>query len=213
MIIILIARWNNPSARGISSFLHLTLLLGILLLFILVPINSSPESATICALQRVITGIAFAFCYVSVFLLLIRLYRIGIRERRIAGKRAPFINNSSQALLFFVFIMIEVVFLVQWLVQQPATDFSYSSTTGQESVTAYCGHTTKDTVLSLLYVYLLMIVSLVISIQAWCSIKVVFTREFSIFIAAIASKYQVSSLEYVPVYRITNRQQITKFTS
>nr|XP_054774182.1 uncharacterized protein LOC129282279 [Lytechinus pictus] len=186
MIIVVISRWSNPAARGISSFLHLTLLLGILLLFILVPINSSPVSASVCALQRVITGVAFGFCHVSIFLLIVRLYRIGVRERRIAGNRASFINNGSQAMIFLVFISIEVVFLVQWLVQQPPMEFVYSTMAGGETVAAYCGHKSKDTALSLLYIYLLMVVSLVIAVQAWCSIKVIFTKEFSVFIATIA---------------------------
>ncbi|XP_071496679.1 uncharacterized protein [Diadema antillarum] len=188
--LVVIVRWNNPAVRGVSSFLHLTLLLGILLLFILVPLYYAPALTAVCGLQRVVTGIAYATCYSSVFLLVTRLYRIGVRERRITGKRAPMINNASQAMLFAVLFLIEVVFLVQWLVQQPpwhvveemVTATEDSSPTGQ----VYCGYVQLDMAISLLYVYLLMVLSLGAAVQAWCSVKVVFSREFSVYMITLS---------------------------
>ncbi|XP_072050832.1 uncharacterized protein [Amphiura filiformis] len=178
---LLVWRWDEPITRTISPFLCLVILVGIVLLYGVTPIYVIPVSKAICGLQRVYPGIAWAVCLSGVFLQVMRHWRIGRRERRISGAKVSFVNNSSQFVLFAFLFVFQVIVAVEWLILQPPSlvlrsegdsRFDSSSVDGPSTPAPTmqpvidCAYTNQDMVTYGIFIYLLLVLTLFVSILA-----------------------------------------------
>ncbi len=197
---LLLWRWDEPITRTISPFLCLVILVGIILLYGVTPVYAVAASEFVCGLQRVYPGIAWAVCFSGVFLQVMRHWRIGRRERRISGAKVSFVNNTSQVVLFLFLFVFQIVMAIEWLIIQPPSLILTSevpSSIPSESLTPAptmepiieCAYTNQDMVTSLIFIYLLLVLTLFVSIVARRYGHVISIMELNTLLICNFSKY------------------------
>ncbi|XP_002735016.2 uncharacterized protein LOC100374272 [Saccoglossus kowalevskii] len=143
-----------------SSSLNILLLIGVILLVSLNIAFVLQNTPVICGIQRFGLGFLYAMCYAALFVKAVRVYRIGKRQMRISGPKAKFISPMSQTIFYCGVMLSELLLAVEWLlIDPPAT---YIDEKGQQM----CGQPMEAMVMSLLYVYLLLLVTTVIAFKA-----------------------------------------------
>ena len=171
MMLLVILRWKQPVAQAMSPFLLLMVLVGVFQMFTLVIVFAVPVSIPICALQRIDSGIGFAFCHAGLLLMTVRLFRMG-RQRTISGPKTAFIETGSQIVLFIFLAAFQVVVDVEWLILEPPKLVPRDPVpTTNPGVTASpllmdCQYSTYALQCSFIYVYILLILNFFTAIVA-----------------------------------------------
>ena len=171
LILLVFLRWKQPVAQAMSPFLLLMTLIGVLQMFTLVIVFAVPVSIPICVLQRIDSGIGFAFCHAGLLLMTVRLFRMG-RQRTISGPKMPFIETSSQVVLFIFLAAFQVVIDVEWIILEPPELVPKDpAPTSNPGVTASpllmdCQYSTYALQCSFIYIYILLILNFFTAIVA-----------------------------------------------
>ena len=162
---------HSPQAQVYSVFLTTVLLVSIIcmfaqnLLFYFVPSN------VICGLRRAAFNVAHTSAFLAAFLITVRIYRILAREKRITGPRTLYINNKSQSKLFGLLAIIMLLIVAQTLLFQPP------SVVADSTNTTYCRFIDGHYAISLMYMFFLMLATVVVSVLAMCRSSTILSRE------------------------------------
>ena len=173
VIALVVIRWNEPIAQAMSPFLCLMILVGLLQMFTLVIVFAVPVSLPVCALQRLGSGLGFAMCNAAIFLMTVRLYRMG-RNRNISGPKTSFIQTGSQMILFVFLSAFQVVVDVEWLILKPPTLVDKGMPTANPKISGTplpiveqeCNYSTSELQASFIWVYILLVVNLGVALVA-----------------------------------------------
>ncbi|XP_070545605.1 metabotropic glutamate receptor 1-like [Ptychodera flava] len=118
-------------------------------------------------------------CFAALFVKAVRVYRIGKHERRISGPKPKFISALSQTIFYSGVMLSELLLVVEWLlVDPPGVVFQDGAFVCRQGIEAF--------ITSLLYVYLLIVVTTVIAFLARNSSDV-FHESLYILITCVGS--------------------------
>ncbi|XP_072024743.1 uncharacterized protein [Amphiura filiformis] len=171
LIVLVILRWKEPVTQAMSPFLLLMVLIGVFQMFTLVIVFAVPVSVPVCAIQRIDSGIGFAMCYAALFLMTVRLYRMG-RHRTISGPKTSFIETGSQVILFLFLAAFQFVIDIEWLILEPPMlvprDGGPTPKPGGTPlpVVGDCKYDTAHLQFSFIYIYILLVLNLGVALIA-----------------------------------------------
>ncbi|XP_035698166.1 metabotropic glutamate receptor 3-like [Branchiostoma floridae] len=152
---------ETPVVKASGRELCYVLLVGIFcshaITFVLV---AKPTTLT-CGMTKVSVGVCYALCYAALLTKTNRIYRIFHNKGK---KKQKYISPNSQLFITFMFVLIEVVVVVAWLiVSPPGTTHFYPSREQNQLVCT--GANDASYTIGLAYPFLLMILCTVYAIK------------------------------------------------
>lgn len=157
IVLVIFIRFNNtPVVKASTRELCYIVLVGMILSHFSVFTILSVPTVEMCALQRIVPGIAFAMIYGSLLIKTNRIARLlAISKKRFPTKKLKFMSPLSQVILAFFLISIESCIGISMLfVIPPETEFKYS----RKLVNLLVCKETPETILSpLAFIFLLII--------------------------------------------------------
>ncbi|XP_071944917.1 metabotropic glutamate receptor 3-like [Antedon mediterranea] len=161
-----------------SLNLSIWLIIGLILMYVMnLPFMVKP-TVIVCGIRRVGVSFVYAIVFSALSVKIIRINRL--RRRLVPEEPIGFIGASSQTLFFFVFLMAEIVLVVEWLIlEHPSTVLNSNNET-------LCSFEKLDLVISLSYACFLVLFSLISSFGALSSSSVNSEARF-IFLACVST--------------------------
>lgn len=191
----------HPVVTSSSLSLSLWLLIGLAMMYCMNLAYLMHANTTICAIRRVGTALAYAVTFSALSVKSLRLNRL-VRKKPESSK--SFTGSWSQTLLFCVFLSAQICVSIAWLLlQEPrvnATHWDISLCIGQESVWS-CDYTPTQLVISLAYVYTLVLFTFFTSMGAVKYPHFLHESKY-IFVSSLASI--VSLVGWTSVYMLTD---------
>ncbi|XP_077999772.1 uncharacterized protein LOC144452544 [Glandiceps talaboti] len=159
ILTLVLCQLNHIVIRESSSSLNVLLLIGLILLYLSCLAFVAEDTTISCGVRRFTLGFFHAMCFAALFVKAVRVYRIGKHERRISGPKAKFISAFTQTIFYGGVMLSELLLVVEWLLVDPPgviiSDDRYVCNQGMHAFIA-----------SLLYVFLLLLVTTVVAFRA-----------------------------------------------
>ncbi|XP_072163931.1 uncharacterized protein [Diadema setosum] len=158
---IFVSHRKSSQIKRANPFLMCMVALGVILMYLnnvwymVVPGESS------CGMQRWMTSFSYAVVYAA-------LATKAVAYSNVCKKfsNSTFTTQPVQILLFFTLLITEVVLVTEWLILDPASGVEMFEVDGL-GCSAYagiaCDHSNSSTVLSMVYVYILVFLTFVLS--------------------------------------------------
>ena len=163
-------RYRHPVVLGATSSLSLMLLGAVSSMYLLNFAFMLSDTPATCAVRRFFFGIFYALVF---SVLLIKVIRIGrICNKAALSSKPSFISGQSQTAIACLLSFIQVALATEWLVLQPPDVEQITETLkGEYNQAVYmtswtCNHTRKSLVVSLTYVYGLVILTFIFAFRA-----------------------------------------------
>lgn len=181
-----IFKFKHPVVVGSTSSLSFILLLGIMLLYVLNFAIMFSDSATTCGIRRFGLGFFYTLCFTALLMKIVRISRI-FNKAHVSGKPS-FVGGPSNSFAAFILLLIELVLVVEWLVlDPPEVAWHLENLSGDEDYPVYkvewrCVHSKQSLVISLIYVFILIFITLCIACNACRAAE--FNKEAKYILAA-----------------------------
>ncbi|XP_013414763.1 uncharacterized protein LOC106176781 isoform X2 [Lingula anatina] len=170
IMIFFIFNHNHPVVAGATSSLSFILLLGIILLYLLnFAIMFSDVWAT-CGIKRFGLGFFYTLIFTALLMKIIRIRRIFNKAN--VSMKPSFVGGPSNSLAACILLLIELVLVIEWLVLQPPNiELHLDNVSTDPDYPLYdidwrCTHSKESLVISLVYVYLLILATLIVGFNA-----------------------------------------------
>ncbi|XP_033099524.1 uncharacterized protein LOC117103130 [Anneissia japonica] len=141
-----------------SLSLSLLLIIGLVLMYAMNLAFMVTPTVIICGVRRVGVSLVYGIVFSALSVKIIRINRL--RRRLVPEEPIGFTGGSSQTFFFFVFLMADIVLVVEWLIlENPSTILNPSNQ-------IQCSFDKVDLVVSLTYAYNLIVFALIVSSTA-----------------------------------------------
>ncbi|XP_077995848.1 uncharacterized protein LOC144449214 [Glandiceps talaboti] len=166
IFIYFLVEFRNPVVKGASSSLSYFLLLGITLLLLENFAFMFEPTRIVCGCRRFGLGFFHVLIWSALFCKVVRILRIcGTGE---INSRVPFVSPWSQTFLLLALLLVEVILVGEWLILDPPAVWHEIVETGISppfKVVFHCNYENKWMVASLIYAFLLILLTF------WCACK------------------------------------------
>ncbi|KAJ8022406.1 Metabotropic glutamate receptor 2 [Holothuria leucospilota] len=181
MMVIFFRKSETIYAQCHSSFLVYFLLFAVLVMFLQTVLFGLQVNVAICALRRIVPGVTFFTCFLSILLMSVRFFRVRKRDNLGSGLGTKYIDNQSQIIAAACILPMESVILLQWLLYEPP-----STGVVDENGVIHCTNINSTFSVSFLGIYILMVGSLVVSVLGLRRSKTHFAAELTSIVVCIA---------------------------
>ncbi|CAH1801201.1 unnamed protein product, partial [Owenia fusiformis] len=186
------------------------ILLGIVLLYLMNFIWMISSSPITCGMKRFGIGFFYSMIFSSLLVKIVRINRFSNKMN--SSNKPQFISGPSQIVATCVLIALELVLVVEWLIlKPPEVEWYLVNETQDEEYPLYtpiwrCVNPKLSLVLSLCYIYVLVVLSLAFAIKARKSIE--FQQE-AMYICVTSLGTIVIMLAWIPVYMLADGEYET----
>ncbi len=163
-------KFRHPVVVGSTSSLSVLLLFGIIFLYLMNFAFMLSDTWATCGVRRFGLGFFYSIIFAVLF---IKATRVGrICNKAALSAKPSFISGPSQTAIVFVLVFIEIILVSEWLIIQPPdvywtlVNVNHHGRNPIFVIEWQCMHTKESLVISLCYVYFLMILSLIFSVKA-----------------------------------------------
>ena len=162
-ILIFTARRNSSVIKDSSPFLMCMLSVGVILMYLnnIWYMVGAGESS--CGVRRWMTSFSYAVVYAALISKAIRSY---ILSRNDTSNKSIFDSSTTQIVLFAIFLGAEVILVGEWLIlDTPGAVVAYETNYAGCAVYAgrVCNHSNGSIVVSMIYVYILVLSTFMLS--------------------------------------------------
>lgn len=162
-ILVFTARRNSSVIKDSSPFLMCMLSLGVILMYLNNIWYMVGAGETSCGVRRWMTSFSYAVVYAALISKAIRSYML---SRQDSSNKSMLNSSVSQIVLFCIFLGAEVVLVSEWLIlDTPAAVVAFETNYAGCSVYAgqVCSHSNASIVVSMIYVYILVLATFILS--------------------------------------------------
>ena len=201
-----IFKFKHPVVVASTSSLSVMLLFGIILLYLVNFAFMISATKVTCCLRRLCLGTFYALIFSCLLVKAIRVARMTNRANMAC--KIPFVGGPSQTCLAFILVAIQVLIAVEWLILDPP-DVEYYLTNIKEEgeypiyvIDWRCKYSEDALVTSLVYVFLLVLLTLVISMRSVASKEIQYEAAY---IALTTFLTIIVLVAWICVYVIASR--------
>ena len=154
---------KHPMVKASSRELSAMMLCGIFFCYCLPFLLIAQPSLPICAIRRLLIGIAFSLCYSPLLVKANRIYRIFQKSNQ-SNKKTALISPKSQLFFVFLLVSVQVIISVVWLtLERPGVlidykDFDAELSCNEQPILAFFIYFT--------YNFILLIVSCIFGLRS-----------------------------------------------
>ncbi len=165
-----IFKLRHPVVIGATSSLSVLLLFGIIFLYLMNFAFMFSDTMATCGIRRFGLGFFYSIIFSVLFIKATRVSRIC--NKAALSSKPSFISGPSQTAVVFVLVFIEVILMAEWLIIQPPDVYWTLVSVNQKGrnpvfvIKWRCLHTRDALVISLCYVYFLILLTLIYAIKA-----------------------------------------------
>ncbi|NP_001161555.1 metabotropic glutamate receptor [Saccoglossus kowalevskii] len=165
IFIYFLIEFRHPVVKGASSSLSYFLLLGITLLFILNLAFMLSPTISVCGAQRFGLSFFHAIIWSALLCKIIRILRVCGKGE--INTKIAFVSPWSQTFLMLALLTVQLVITGEWLILDPPAvehEIRETNTKPPYELVWMCSYDNKWLVTSLVYVFILLLVTL------WCAV-------------------------------------------